>query len=113
MEICSKQRIDSIGNYQQELPRGDVFHSSIMRVACQSFSSKIFVKTLEITIKFIFKKSSINICLMPFPSNTRPPHFRVFSCGFKGEVREEVKDRITAIFSVVMIENLNDYCSKD
>lgn len=50
---------------------------------------------------------------MPFPSNTRPPHFRVFFCGFKGEVREEVKDRITAIFSVVMIENLNDYCSKD
>lgn len=37
MEICFEQRADSLGNYQQELPRGDVFHSSIMSVACQSF----------------------------------------------------------------------------
>lgn len=43
----------------------------------------------------------------------RPPHFRVYSCGFKGEVEEEVKDRITAIFSVATLENLNDYYSKD
>lgn len=43
----------------------------------------------------------------------RPPHFRVFCYGYKGEVEEEVKGRTTSIFSVAMLQNLNDYYSRD
>lgn len=39
----------------------------------------------------------------------RPPHFRVFCYGYKGEVEEEVKGRTTSMFLVVMLQNLNDY----
>lgn len=46
METCFERITDSMGNHQRELPRDDVFHTSIMSVACQSFSPKIFVKTL-------------------------------------------------------------------
>lgn len=112
METCFEQRTDSIGNYQQELPRDDVFHSSIMSVACQSFSPKIFVKTLEIPMKFIKQLLKHLLNALSFKYK-RPPHFRVFFCGHRGEVEEEVKDRITTIFSVAMLQNLNDYYSKD
>lgn len=111
MEICFEQRADSLSNYQQELPRGDVFHSGIMSVACQSFSPKIFVKTLEIPMKFI--KQLLKHLLNALSFNyKRPPHFRVFFCGYKREIEEEVKDSYP-IFSVVMLQNLNDYYSKD
>lgn len=43
----------------------------------------------------------------------RPPHFRVFCYGYKGEVEEEVKGRTTSIFSVAMLQNLNDYYPRD
>lgn len=42
----------------------------------------------------------------------RPPDFRVFCYGYKGDVEEEVKGR-TSIFSVAMLQNLNDYYSRD
>lgn len=56
MEICFKLRTIYIGNWKQELIRANVLHSSLW-VACQSFSSKISVKTLEITILHLFKKA--------------------------------------------------------
>lgn len=112
METCFEQRTNSTGNCQQELPRDNVFHSSIMSVACQSFSPKIFVKTLEIPMKFIKQllKHLLNILSFKYK---RLPHFRVFCYGYKGEVEEEVKGRTTSIFSVAMLQNLNDYYSRD
>lgn len=112
MGTCFEQRTDSMRNYQQELPRDDVFHPSTMSAACQSFSPKIFVKTLEIPMKFIKQLLKHLLNALSFKYK-RPPRFRVFFCGYKGEVEEEVKDRITAIFSVAMLQNLNDYYSKD
>ena len=89
-----------------------MFHSSSTSVACQSFPPKIFVKTLEIPMKFIKQLLKHLLNALSFKYK-RPPHFRVVFCGCKGEVEEEVKDRITAIFSVVILQNLNDYYSKD
>lgn len=83
----------------------------MMSMACQSFSPKIFVKTLEIPMKFIKQLLKHLLNALSFKYK-RPTHFRVFFCGYKREVKEEVKDRIT-IFSVTMLQNLNDYYSKD
>lgn len=112
METCFEQRIDTTGNCQQDLLRDNVFHSSIMSVACQSFSPKTFVKTLEIPMKFIKQllKHLLNVLSFKYK---RPPHFRVFCYGYKGEVEEEVKDRTASIFSVAMLQNLNGYYSRD
>lgn len=47
---------------------------------------------------------------MSFPSNIKDLHISgSFAMGYKGEVEEEVKGRATSIFSVVMLQNLNDY----
>lgn len=112
METCFEQRTNSTSNCQQELPRDNAFHSSIMSVACQSFSPKIFVKTLEIPMKFIKQllKHLLNVLSFKYK---RPPYFKVFCCGYKGEVEKEVKGRTTSIFSVAMLQNLNDYYSRD
>lgn len=45
---------------------------------------------------------------MPFPSNTKDLDI---SGSFPGDSREKL--RITAIFSVATLENLNDYYAKD
>lgn len=85
-------------------------------VLCQwlanPFSPKIFVKTLEISMKFKKQllKHLLNVLSFKYK---RPPHFRVFCYGCKGEVEKEVKGRTTSIFSVVMLQNLNDYYSRD
>lgn len=75
------------------------------------FSPKIFVKTLEIPMKFIKQllKHLLNVLSFKYK---RPPHVRVFCYGYKREVEKEVKGRTTSIFSVAMLQNLNDYYSK-
>lgn len=50
---------------------------------------------------------------MPFPPNIKDLHLSQSFPVDKGEVEEEIKDRITAVFSVAMLQNLYDYPSKD
>lgn len=111
-ETCFEQRTDTTGNCQQDLPRDNMFYSSIISVARQSFSLKTFIKTLEIPMKFIKQllKHLLNVLSFKYK---RPPCFRVFCYGYKGEFEEEVKGRTTSIFSVAMLQNLNDNYSRD
>lgn len=103
METCLEPRTGRTGTHQQQHPRDVVFCSSMMAVACQSLSPKLFVKTLEIPKKFIKQLLKHLLNALSFRQK-RSPWFWVFSSGSKGEVEEEVKDRSAAIVSAAVVQ---------